>query len=156
MRSGGADRAVTDVVALDAGAEEERALDEALAGRLGLVQALDDVLEAARGGVARLPQLGDLEGVLHEAGLGEVDAQLLVALGGHLVGEGGLDGRVVTAHVADRAGGLGQRGGDLADVLRGDAQQLLGLGEGVRRPTHSSPWPSSQNSPFSRSERGSR
>ena len=131
MRAGRADRAVADVVAVDAGAQEEGALDVALAGRLGLVEDLDDVLEAARRGVAGLLQLGDLEGVLDQTGLGEEDAQFLVALRGDLVGEGGLDARVVPADVAHRAGGLGQRGRELADVLRRDAEQLLRLGEGV-------------------------
>ncbi len=88
VRAGGADRAVADVVALHARAEEEGALDVALAGRLGLVEDLHDVLEAAHGGVDGLLQLADLELVLDQAGLGEEDAQFLVALGGDLVGQG--------------------------------------------------------------------
>lgn len=156
VRAGRADRAVADVVAVDAGAQEEGALDVALARGLGPVEDLHDVLEAARRGVAGLLQFGDLEGVLDQAGLGQEDAELFVALPGDLVGEGGFDARVVAADVAHRSGGLGQRRRELTDVLRRDAEQLLGLAEELRRPTQSSPRPSSQNSPFSRSDRGSR
>lgn len=131
MRPRGADRAVADVVALDAGAQEEGALDVALAGRLGLVQDPDDVLEAARGGVARLLELADLELVLHGTRLGEVDAQFLVALRGDLVGQRRLDTGVVATHDADRAARLAQLLRQLAHVLGRDAQQLLCLGQGV-------------------------
>ena len=137
MRAGRADRAVADVVALDPGAQEEGALDPALRGGLGLVEDLDDVLEAAGGGVARLLQLADLELVLDQPQFGQEDLQLGVPLRGHLVGERGLDAGVVAAHDADRAGGLAQLVGDLADVAAGEPEQLLGLGRGCcgGRPT---------------------
>ena len=67
VRPGRGDRAVADVVALDAGAQEEGALDLALGGGLGLRQRPDDVFEAAHGGVDGLLQLGDLPVVLDQA-----------------------------------------------------------------------------------------
>lgn len=112
-------------------AQEEGALDVALAGRLGLVEDLHDVLEAAHGRVDGLLELTGLELVLHQPGLRQEDPQLLVALGGHLVGERRLDAGVVAAYDPDRTGGLAQRVGELADVRGGDAVQLPGLRQGV-------------------------
>ena len=131
VRAGGADRAVADVVALDAGAQEEGALDVALAGGLGLVEDLHDVLEAAGRGVEALWSSAISKASLtrraSERKTRSSSSRSAVTLS--------VSAASMTAswpaHDAHRAGGLGQRGRKLADVLRGDAEQLLGLGEGV-------------------------
>ena len=132
MRARGADRAVADVVALDAGAQEERALDVALAGRLGLVEHLDDVLEAAGGRVARpsaarRSRTSSFTRRASERYTRSSSSRSAVTLSVSAASMAASWPRTTrTGPVASAQGG-----GQLADVLGGQPEQLLGLGQGV-------------------------
>lgn len=165
VRPGRSDRAVADIVAFHAGPQEEGAFNVAFRGGLGLRQRPDDVFEAADRGVDGPLELGDLPVVFDETRVVQEDRELFVALlvlfavvpseerrsvttasrveswpRRIRVGASGASrstsGRVRTSRVAARRGWLPQRG------CCGGHPQL--------------PVASSQNSPFSRLERGRR
>ena len=97
MRSGCGDRAVADVVAVEAGAGGEDALDRRARRATAAVmrgQLRDDLVKPRCGRVDRGAHLGDLVVVLHEAQLGEHAGELGVGLvlGVHLEGERGVRG----------------------------------------------------------------
>ncbi|CAM5358157.1 hypothetical protein STENM223S_03894 [Streptomyces tendae] len=134
VRSGGGDRVVADVVPLDPGPQEERALDVPLRRGPRLAEGAHDVLEAPGGGLAGEAQIGDLEVVLHPAHLGEEDPELLVALRGDLVPERLLDTGVVAPQQTDRARALRQHVREGAHVTAGQTEQPLVLAEAVAAP----------------------
>ena len=96
VRAGRGDGAVADVVAFDARAQVEDALDLALAAHLrgDAGQLLEHLGEAALRRVDRGAHLGDLVVVLHEAQFGEHAGELGIGLvlGVHLEGERGIRG----------------------------------------------------------------
>lgn len=145
MLARGADRAVTDGIALEACTAEERALYPPLGRRDRPGELTDHIGESAHRGVHGLAELGDLPVVLDEAEIAERLFQFGVAL--LICGDGGLQGRVEAPDdPARRTGGGGQVAGRRANVPAGQTEHELRLGKGSAPPIHSSAVAPVQNS----------
>ena len=130
VRPGSDDGRVADLVALEAGAPPERALEPALASDRAIEDQrdlADDVGEATGGRVAGVLQAGDLPVVLDQAQLVDDRRELLTgAAGEQRIDDGvvpGQQGALLVAPGRQGAWELGQR----AAV---DGQDLAGLGRG--------------------------